>query len=67
MDDATMDTKLEVRQEAEVDEREHMKLEAHETMEALSLLEQGLATMNNATSITANFCGCILPYPEQEH
>ena len=32
----------------EVDEREQLKLEVHQTMEALQLLKQGLGAKNNA-------------------
>ena len=32
----------------DVDEREEIKLEAHQSMEALQLLEQGWGAMNNA-------------------
>ena len=54
MDDATMDKELESTQEAkdemnvEVDEREEIKLQAHQTMEALQRFEHGLGAMNNA-------------------
>ena len=50
-----MDRELESTQEAEVemnvdvDKREEIKLEAHQTMEALQLLEQGWGAMNSAT------------------
>ena len=53
MDD-TIDIELESTQKAEVeinvevDERQEMKLEAHQTMEALQLLEQGWGAMNSA-------------------
>ena len=51
MDHATVDGQLESTQEAkvemnvDVDEREEIKLEAHQIMEALQLLEQGWGAM----------------------
>ena len=54
MDETIMDRELESTQEVEVemnvevDEREEIKLEAHQTMEALQLLEQGWGAVNSA-------------------
>ena len=58
MNDATMDTKLESTQEVEVemnvdvDIRDQIKLQAHQTIEVLQLLVQGSRVMYRATVLS---------------